>query len=216
MDRITDRFGLEFLLNEFKLVREKLPNELSKVTRRHFDRAFQSEGLDNYRWHEVQRRIPGTYAYNHWRNVVTGGRERKILTGETGDLRESVKNSESVVTFNMIKLVADVPYASYHNDPPKSSAGARRGANRTKRKKAVPASVDARIRREGLKVLGASGLPKKPKTKIEERKSGGGRLYWRPFMVQTTKLTGLQIATITKVMNKAIASMDKYIKDANI
>lgn len=155
------QWGWDILQDELDAFRRELPKELSKVTRAHFNESFDKEALDNFKWEEVQRRIPGTYAYNHPRNVATGGRSRKILTGETGNLRDSVKNSEDYVGRSLVRLVSRVPYASYHN-------------------------------------------------------KGTDRMPRRPFMVQTSKLTKIQIETITDSLTKHLNKAQRRINNANL
>ena len=82
---------------------------------RHFRDSFRNEGFTDEtleKWKQVQRKIPGTLAYE----LATGAaRSRGILRGPgRGRLSKSVKVLESS-EYKVVVGVEGVPYAPYHN-----------------------------------------------------------------------------------------------------
>lgn len=80
---------------------------------RHFKESFRNEGFTDTaleKWTEVQRRIPGTLAFE----TATGAaRSRGILRGK-GIMVNSIKVLQSS-EYRVVVGVAGVPYAPYHN-----------------------------------------------------------------------------------------------------
>lgn len=91
------------------LIEHDLPLVLGVEARNHFQDNFQNEGFtdrDNEPWIEVKRRIDPR---------VTGARaKRKILTGDTGDLGESIDFELSGA--GKVTVFSDKVYAEAHNE----------------------------------------------------------------------------------------------------
>ena len=89
-------------------------NMAGNMAVRHFKESFRNEGFTDTaleKWTEVQRRIPGTLAYE----TATGAaRTRGILRGK-GIMVNSIKVLQSS-EYKVVIGVAGVPYAPYHND----------------------------------------------------------------------------------------------------
>ncbi len=89
-------------------IREDLPDIVGTEAINHFKENFQVEGfVDTARepWQEVKRRMDPR---------VRGARAtRKILTGDTGELKESVSYEK---TAEGVMIYSDKPYASAHNE----------------------------------------------------------------------------------------------------
>lgn len=89
-------------------------NMAGNMAVRHFKESFRNEGFTDMaleKWTEVQRRIPGTLAYE----TATGAaRTRGILRGK-GIMVNSIKVLQSS-EYKVVIGVAGVPYAPYHND----------------------------------------------------------------------------------------------------
>jgi len=89
-------------------------NMAGNMAVRHFKESFRNEGFTDQsleKWTEVQRRIPGTLAYE----TTTGAaRTRGILRGK-GIMVNSIKVLQSS-EYKVVIGVAGVPYAPYHNE----------------------------------------------------------------------------------------------------
>lgn len=105
---------------EMKMVQTKrtLPVLLAKQAEKHFTESFSKGGLDEHKWEESKRRIDGEKAYMNKPRGISMQRwhSNPTLVGVTGMLRRKVSNSIRNSTWNNIRLVVDLPYASVHND----------------------------------------------------------------------------------------------------
>jgi len=89
------------------------PEYAANVAVEKFRENFDSEGFFKATWPEVQRRQPGTKTYKAVANRHPVDTRRKILTGRTGNLRNSInyRTQPKVAT-----VYSDTPYGKYHND----------------------------------------------------------------------------------------------------
>lgn len=92
-----------------------LPVMLAKQAENHFTESFSKGALDEYKWKEVQRRIPGTKAYKYPLKKGLTRRKKPILV-MTGNLRRKVSRSISDARWDKVRLVVDLPYADVHNE----------------------------------------------------------------------------------------------------
>lgn len=109
-----------FLFNEVRnrLERTKrvLPIKLANQAEQHFTEAFDKGGLDEYKWKEVKRRIPGEKAYEYPKKKGLSRRTKPILT-MSGTLRRKVSRSIVSSTWSSILLqVRGLNYAKRHNE----------------------------------------------------------------------------------------------------
>lgn len=91
------------------LIEHNLPSVLGVEARNHFQDNFQNEGFTdraNDPWEEVKRRLDPR---------IKGARAtRKILTGDTGDLGESIDFELSGA--GKVTIYSDKVYADAHNE----------------------------------------------------------------------------------------------------
>lgn len=103
------------ILKQMERVKHELPILLANQAQRHFTESFSQGGYEGKPWKEVQRRIQGTSEYKYPMNKGLSRRTSPILV-RTGKLRRMVSNSIRTKTFELIRLVAALPYASYQNE----------------------------------------------------------------------------------------------------
>ncbi len=100
----------ELSITSKALINHTLPVIVGKIAVDFYKESFQNEGFKNQalvKWAEVQRRG----ANGH--KVAKGARgTRKILTGNTGDLGESIEYEAGTAT---VKIKSDLVYAEAHN-----------------------------------------------------------------------------------------------------
>jgi len=115
-----NQFGIDKIIVALGNMRDEIPMKLANQAQNFFIDNFRRQGfLDGSTkpWAEVKRRIPGTNAYKYPLKKDLGRHERAILQGKgSGQLRKGVNNSIKKATFSLVKLVVDVPYASYLNE----------------------------------------------------------------------------------------------------
>ena len=107
----------QIIANSQKL-KHDLPILIANQAQRFFENSFQIQGWDDSsvkNWKEVNRRIGGTTEYKYPKTKGLSRQTSPILV-RTGKLRRAVSNMIRSKTFESIKLVCAIPYASYHND----------------------------------------------------------------------------------------------------
>ena len=109
------KFKLDRVLANLQATKREIPQKLANQAVNHFTDNFNKQGFDGDRWKEVKRRIPGTREYLYPKRKGLSRRKKPILIG-TGRLRRAVAASKQISTFNLIKLVVDLPYAKVHNE----------------------------------------------------------------------------------------------------
>lgn len=131
----------QYLANDVK-------DDIGIVAVKHFKQSFHDEGFSNKSekdmpWQEVQRRKKGKGAAS----------QRKILTGETGDLGESIsyEKSSSGVNITNPKI-----YAQVHNEGLKAGRG--KGFKMPKRQFIGPSVLmtrkfDAKVQARMFKIM---------------------------------------------------------------
>ena len=95
-------------------MKRTLPLEIGNMGQNFFRSSFENHGFVDKsleRWREVQRRTPGTRAYNQ----STNARRTEAILVDTGDLRRAVANSLVRATFSLIRFNVSSDYAIYHN-----------------------------------------------------------------------------------------------------
>ena len=112
---MADKFNFAQVKRNIELTKKQLPVILAKETEKAFVDNFNKSGFFDKQWQVPQRRIPGTNSYKYPKKRGLSRRTKPTLT-LTGRLRRAVGTSIRVKTFELIKLVVDVPYASTHND----------------------------------------------------------------------------------------------------
>lgn len=138
------------LQNASKLLRGKRLHDLIAETAvRHFKKSFEDEGFTDRsfkRWDEVKRRQS--------RNVSGARASRKILTGDTGNLGDSI---DYKFAGNDIIIKSNLEYSEAHNKGT-STAGRNRNTKIPKRQfigdsKALDDEIEKLIKRELDKAL---------------------------------------------------------------
>ncbi|MDR1544844.1 MAG: hypothetical protein LBS50_10675 [Prevotellaceae bacterium] len=109
-------------------VNDILPEILANEAVLMFKENFQDESFFGEKWQEVQRRNAGTKTYKY---ATQADRNRKILTGRTGNLGRSIKVKE--VGNGTATIISDLPYSDAHNSGT-TTAGRGRGTTIAQRK----------------------------------------------------------------------------------
>ena len=112
-----EKFNFQELIKDVEQLKKELPVLLANQAQVYFTQSFSNQGWDGHPWQEVQRRIPDTPAYKYPRYKGLSRRTTPILI-RTGNLRRAVSNSvrTGYVSFDEIKLVVPILYASYNNN----------------------------------------------------------------------------------------------------
>jgi len=111
----VSKFGIDKVINNLNTTKRVLPVKLANQAVNHFSVNFVKQGFETKHWQEVKRRIPDTPEYKYPKRKGLSRRTKPILIG-TGRLRRAVAASKQLTTFNLIKLVVDLPYAARHNE----------------------------------------------------------------------------------------------------
>jgi phage gpG-like protein len=107
------RFDLDKVVRRLHERKAKLMTELEAVSTTHFVNSWRVQGwVDNglHPWLEVQRRKPGTAAYNSARKSA---RTRAILV-QSGALRRGFYTR--IKRLDIIQIANSLPYAKVHNE----------------------------------------------------------------------------------------------------
>jgi phage gpG-like protein len=103
--------NLQQKLGQF--INDDAPEYTANIAVEKFKENFDKEGFFGAQWQEVQRRKPETKAYKAVAKKHPADTQRKILTGRTGNLRNSINyRTEPGVAI----IYSDTPYGAYHND----------------------------------------------------------------------------------------------------
>lgn len=108
-------WGFDKVKQNISLTKRVLPVKLAKQAENHFTESFSKGRLDEYKWKEVQRRMPGTKAYKYPKKKGLSRRRNPILV-MTGNLRRKVARSIQDARWDKVRLIVDLPYAEYHNE----------------------------------------------------------------------------------------------------
>ena len=94
-----------------QFINDDAPEYAANIAVEKFKENFENEGFFGNKWQEVQRRIPGTKNYNAVAKRHPADTQRKILTGRTGNLRNSINyRTEPGVAI----IYSDTHYGKYH------------------------------------------------------------------------------------------------------
>ena len=110
-----NKFGTGKILENVLKMKRDLPVLLANQAQRYFSDAFKQQGFDGQAWQEVKRRIQGTPEYKYPKAKGLSRRTSPILV-RTGKLRRAVSNSIRNATFESVKLVVPLEYASFQNE----------------------------------------------------------------------------------------------------
>lgn len=92
-------------------LRNDFPDIVGVEAVKHFKENFQNEGFTNQtlqKWDDVKRRTNPPES-----QMGKASTTRKILTGQTGDLGDSLDYNAN---FNTVAITTDLPYAQAHNE----------------------------------------------------------------------------------------------------
>jgi len=96
-----------------RFVNKDAPEYAGNIAVEKFKKNFEGEGFFGNKWQEVQRRQPGTKAYKAVANRHPADTQRKILTGRTGNLRNSINYRTQP---GVAIVYSDTTYGKYHNE----------------------------------------------------------------------------------------------------
>ena len=99
-------WGFDKIKQNIAQSKRVLPVKLAKQAENHFTESFSKGRLDEYKWKEVQRRIPTTPAYKYPKKKGLSRRRNPILV-MTGNLRRKVARSISDARWGKVRLVVD-------------------------------------------------------------------------------------------------------------
>jgi len=111
---MANSFNFQQVKINLERTKRELPIVLSKLTENHFTESFTKGALDEHKWKEVQRRIPGTPEYKYPKKRGLSRRTSPILV-RTGNLRRKVSRSITNASWQQIRLAVDLPYADAQN-----------------------------------------------------------------------------------------------------
>lgn len=109
------KFNFNEVLKRVELTKTVVPKLLANQAQNYFVKSFKVQGFDGVKWKEVNRRIEDTKEWKYPKKKGLARRKKPILI-ETGELRRRVNNSVVLASWNMIKLVVDLPYAKAQNE----------------------------------------------------------------------------------------------------
>lgn len=118
-----DKGFLNKVLKTAAYLRNDFPRIVGIEAVNHFKESFQNEGFTDktlVKWKDVKRRTNPRPS-----QVGKAGSTRKILTGETGDLGDSLDYNAD---YNQVAITSDVAYAQAQNE---GTTTAGRGNNTT-------------------------------------------------------------------------------------
>lgn len=94
---MRNKFKLNLVNDKFNQLKKDLPKVLANDSLRYFDNSFKNQSWDGKRWQKLKKpRNGGT-----------------ILV-KSGKLRRSIRTTNQ--TFNLIKIISDLPYSQIHNE----------------------------------------------------------------------------------------------------
>ena len=111
---MANKFNFDNVKANLARTKRELPIVLSKLTENHFTESFTKGALDEHKWPEVKRRIPGTPEYKYPKKKGLSRRTSPILV-RAGALRRKVSRSITDATWQRVRLAVDLPYAEVHN-----------------------------------------------------------------------------------------------------
>ena len=198
---MADKFNFAEVKRKIELTKKQLPVILAKETEKEFVENFKRQGFFGDKWADVNRRDPDKDEYKYPSKRGLSRRTKPILT-MTGRLRRAVGMSVRTQTFELIKMVVDIPYANAHND----------GVDDTQSVK----SHTRTLKIDEFEIMGTgifSVKTKKERTKrvqlvediVVEGYSRKMTIKKRQFMGDHPELTKKQKAIITKFFDKVWA-----------
>lgn len=110
-----NKFNFDKVLQNVARMKRELPIVVAKETQKNFVGNFTNQGFDGKPWVKPNRVKPGTNEYKYPKTKGLSRRTKPTLT-MSGALRRAVSNSIRSSTFEMIRLVVGLPYASVHNE----------------------------------------------------------------------------------------------------
>lgn len=110
-----NKFHFGRVLDNIARLKRELPIALANQAQLHFTESFTQQGYEGHQWQEVKRRIPGTTAYKYPMNKGLSRRTSAILV-RSGALRRAANMSIRTVSWEITRLVIEVPYARAQNE----------------------------------------------------------------------------------------------------
>jgi hypothetical protein len=111
---MANKFNIGELVKNIEEVKRTLPILLANQARRYFVNSWQQQGYEGTPWKEVKRREPGTPEYKYPKYKGLSRRTNPILVS-SGALRRDANNSIQSQTWDLVRLVSSLEYASYVN-----------------------------------------------------------------------------------------------------
>lgn len=118
---MDNKFRFGQVLKSKELMKRELPLQLANQAQNFFVKSWSDQGWDGEKWKEVKRRISGTPEFKYPKFRDLGRRTRAIMVGSIynkrgSHLRNQVSKSIQTVSFPLIRLVVNSPYAERHNE----------------------------------------------------------------------------------------------------
>lgn len=101
------------MAKKFTAVKPRLMTDLEAISTTFFINSWRIQGWDDgqvQKWKEVQRRTPGTAAYN---SAKKSSRTRAILV-KSGNLRRGFYTR--IKRMDVLQIANSIPYAKFHNE----------------------------------------------------------------------------------------------------
>jgi len=194
-------FNFEQVRANLLRTQREIPLRLAKQAEKHFAESFSKGRLDEYKWKEVDRRIPGTktWKYKPKGVSISAHRSNPILV-QSGNLRRKVNRSIHTVRPDMIRLVVDLPYADVHNEGGTFNVSAHNRASFFKT--TVKSYNGLKLNKKGQYKESFSRRTLHLRGEDIKVSAHSRNIPARPFMKQTKTLTKMQTDLITTYMNK--------------
>lgn len=112
---MSNPFHTDRILEDMQRMKRELPILIANQAQVYFTHAFTQQGLGSEQWKEVKRREEGTPEYKYPKYKGLSRRTSPILV-RSGNLRRAESNSIRNATWDSVKLVNALAYASYQNE----------------------------------------------------------------------------------------------------
>lgn len=150
------------LKNALRLIRTRVPDIIGTESVNHFKESFEHEGFTDKtleKWKDVKRRDESSKWYgfspNRKKSFSEAATSRKVLSGESKDLAESITYSKAP---GVVIVESDKAYAEVHNEGGKAKVFGKKEFEMPARKFIGPSEeldekIDAKITRELDKIF---------------------------------------------------------------
>jgi phage gpG-like protein len=146
------KFGFDKVLRNMQEVKKQLPTVLANQAQTFFTHSFDKQGFEEGKdpWQEVKRRQEGTSEYKYPKYKGLGRRTKAILSG-SGRLKRAVASSVRQATWDLIRLIVDVPYADIHNKGGEGKAFGKHAFKMPKREFMGDSSILRKMQKDKIK-----------------------------------------------------------------